>query len=173
MKSGWHDVPVSISITVERVHKSDLPTWIGRSTSLDKIIAEALEDASQSVVWIYNDAHSGQTAFVRKELATIFNVIDDDTIEVEIEAKSTGYYDSASRDEPAEGDDERIIDSVMLVPYSSMEGCQAKNIPVDESSIWLFDAQFDHEIYEVELPESTYEPDIDHLIDFYEEKGNR
>ena len=144
--STWRDTPFEVTITVERIEKSDLPTWLGRSTSLDNIISDILQDPSEGSVWVYGDAHSRQSTFVRKKIASILNKLVDeknDTIEIEMEGTSSGYFYPGTRLDPPEDEDERDITKVCLVQD------QYDDIEIDE--IVLFEDQFNHEIYCAEI----------------------
>lgn len=140
---SWNGAPVEVNITIERMDKNDLPTWMGRSPSLDKLIANALEDTSEETVWIYKDAHSGQTAFVGKEISTLLNKhVDAENVEIEIEMEGTsrGYYHPGTRYDPPEGEDERDITEIHLV-QGGYDDIELSEKVVD------FENQFEHEIY--------------------------
>jgi hypothetical protein len=140
--SSWRGAPIEVNITIERVLLSDLPTWLGRSTFLDKLISKALEDNAKGSVWVYSDAHGGQTTFVGEKVEAFLNKhVDEenDTIEIEMEGTSSGYYHPGTRYDPPEGEDERDITEIRLV----QDGYD--DIELDD--IVSFENQFEHEIY--------------------------
>jgi len=116
----WSNVPISTSYTLEKVALKDLPTLLGRSISLDKRVANILTQTAEKseVYWLFNDDLITIAQFPKLQL-------DCDEIEVEVDGKSTGYYDSGicsgppENCYPPEGDDERTITGINLIFYKN------------------------------------------------------
>lgn len=176
MYHRWKDVPISASASIERIARADLPTLLGKNDSLDKRIARILGGGSQEdYFWISNDSYliTDGVTNILKEYAG-----DCDSAEIEIEALSSGFYDSGHISgppedcNPPEDDDERIIGSIAITFYE--DGDEKSRIIIEKGEhIGEFESQFEEEIYKEELPASAYESDgseIDYAYDRLKEK---
>lgn len=115
----WKDVPVSIGFTLERVEQKSLPTLIGRNASLDKRISEILTQTEKKPFYWLMDEFTLLSISQYPEN----KLLECHEIEVEIEGKSTGYFDPGmwgGRPEnsyPPEQDDERELTKVTFIYY--------------------------------------------------------
>lgn len=160
MKQEWKDVPFSLGITLdEKVPPTELPLHLGKSSSLDKQIAAALqtEDTNQ-VYFLDKGCLIGITIPASLELDGEVS-----WIELEIEGKSSGYYYPGHYGGPPEdyypdeSDDERFITEVTVV-FFDKENNKLRQLEItDEKKFEEFQEAFDKQLYEAELPEE--EPD--------------
>ena len=174
----WNNIPLELTIEITKISPDDLPTLIGINNTLDKSIAEILRNIQEKYYWYFYrgiDIH-----LLSPKLTVLVNQIahkDADVGNINIEAHSSGYYDSGSVSGPAdnwypeEGDDERIVQKVKFSFYNNgnlLTVCEKENDMLSD----LTAKEFDTEIYDIELPESVHEydgGDIDHYYDMYKE----
>lgn len=145
---SWNKVPIHVSISVERINACDLPVQLGKSPTIDKNIEQLLAKGT-STVWMYGD-YTPLSPKMEELIAG--HAGEQDWVEVEIDAESTGYYDPGicsgppERCYPPEEEDERTITEVTL----SIDG--EDSVEIGEDQFHLFE-QFDKEIYREEIME--------------------
>ena len=160
----WSNVPVSTSLTIERIAKTDLPTLIGKNTRLDKRIAKILTKGSQDdYYWLFYDSIYGKKApqlLISESVTSILKEYapDCEEAEIEMEALSTGYWDPGrpygppGDCYPSEGEDERHITSIEITFFK--DGKEKNHVVfTDEERACEFQSQFENELYKAELPE--------------------
>jgi len=153
MIKKWTDVPLFFNITLERVECEALPTLLGRSASLDKRIADILSQTkSASPFWFFDDS--------LLEIDLNSQLMETDEIEVEVEGKSTGYFDPGRGCGPSEicyppeEEDEREITEIKLLCYK--DGDEIGSVKVEPENFSDYDA-FELRLSEEDLPQQ--EPD--------------
>ena len=153
----WSNVELSTNITVKQMSKKDLPLYMGRYPYLDKMIAAALKEPDNKI-WVED---SEKITIMSKEVSAILDLVKDDRVEIEIELTSSGNRYQG------DGEDEREITSVTLVPYNDEESVYVNDLEKDNSlAIYVFGTQFEEHINEIELPDTCFEsPDLDYYLD--------